>query len=299
MHDHHDHHRDYSDDKDVKNISIAFLLNLCFTAIEIIGGIWTNSIAILADSVHDLGDTLALGLAWFFQRLSKKGTSRKFSYGYKRFTILGALINSLILLIGSVFILTETIPRLIHPEESHSTGMIALAGLGIVVNGLAFFRVKSGQSLNERVVALHLLEDVLGWVAVLVGATIMHFTGWKIIDPILSIMIMVYIGLNVIKNLKKVIHIIMQGTPSEEEMTKLREYFESLEGVESYHDLHAWTLDGKYHVLTVHLVIPDSFKRENIIQLKQKVKADLVHHQIDHPTIEIEYNNEPCNLKDD
>ncbi len=180
----HIHHRGGS-----KNIRTAFFLNVTFTIIEIIGGIMTNSMAILSDAVHDLGDSLSLGMAWYFQGLSSKGRDKSFSYGYGRFSLLGALINVCVLLIGSILILWKTIPRLLAPEAVDTTGMMILAVIGVIFNGLAVYRMRGGKSLNERVVALHLMEDVLGWVAVLIGSIIMHFFDLPIIDPILSLLI--------------------------------------------------------------------------------------------------------------
>jgi len=176
-HIHHIHRRLHEEG----NISKAFFLNLSFTVVEIIGGLFTNSLAILSDALHDFGDSISLGLAWYFQRLSKKDRDQNFSYGYGRFSLLGALVNSVILTVGSVFILYKAIPGVLAPEEADSLGMIWLALLGVVVNTLAVATLKKGQSLNEKVVRLHLLEDVFGWVAVLIGAGVMNFTGFSLI----------------------------------------------------------------------------------------------------------------------
>ena len=190
VHPHHEHHHHgHHHHGDVKNLGIAFILNVCFTIIEIVGGILTNSVAILSDALHDLGDSLSLGLAWYFQRLSEKGRDRNFSYGYKRFSVLGALITSVVLVIGSVIIIYSAVSRLQHPQISNGLGMLGLAVLGILVNGAAVVRLKGSSSVNSRAVMLHLMEDVLGWVAVLIGSLFIYFFDWQIIDPILSLMI--------------------------------------------------------------------------------------------------------------
>ena len=194
---HHHHHHNGTE-----NIRVAFWLNLAFTIIEIIGGFLTNSLAILSDALHDLGDSLSLGLAWYFQNLSKKGRDRKFSYGYRRFSLLGAIINSIVLVVGSIFIITEAIPRVMDPQSTNATGMIGLAILGVLVNGAAVLKLKKGHTQNEKVAALHLLEDVLGWVAVLIGSIIIYFTNWFIIDPLLSLGIALFILFNVYKSIK-------------------------------------------------------------------------------------------------
>ena len=183
----HSHHHEHEHHHATDSIKVAFWLNLFFTIIEIVGGFYTNSIAIISDALHDLGDSFALGLAWYFQKLSQRGRDRKFSYGYGRFSTLAAMINSGLLLAGSIYVISVAIPRLIHPQETYATGMIWLAVVGLLVNGIAAYRLSSGSSLNERAARLHLLEDVLGWAAVLVGAVIIKLTGWTILDPILSL----------------------------------------------------------------------------------------------------------------
>jgi len=192
-----EHHHRHHPAGDTGNLKTAFFLNFAFTIIEIIGGILTNSVAILSDAIHDFGDSLSLGLAWYLQKLSKKGRNSTFTYGYKRFSLLGAIITSLVLVIGSVIILYEAIPRLFQPEPAHVPGMIGMAILGVIVNGAAVWRTRSGQSMNEQVVSWHLLEDVLGWMAVLLGAVLMYFFDAPIIDPLLSIGITLFILYNV------------------------------------------------------------------------------------------------------
>ena len=155
MNNKHSHHS-HANYQDVNNIKTAFWLNFSFTIIEIIGGILTNSVAILSDAVHDLGDSISLGLAWHFQKISKKGRNKKYTYGYRRYSIIGALITSIIILISSIFILQQAFSRFSNPEEVNPEGMIYIAILGIIVNGAAVLRLKKGHSLNERVVMLHL-----------------------------------------------------------------------------------------------------------------------------------------------
>lgn len=220
------------------NIRFAFFLNLGFTIIEIIGGLLTNSVAILSDALHDFGDSISLGLAWYFQKLSRKGSNARYTYGYKRFSLIGALANSLILVAGSLFILSETIPRLIHPQPANEKGMFVLAILGIAVNGLAVLRLKKGNSLNERVVSLHLLEDVLGWAAILVGSVLMFFFDWPFIDPLLSILISIYILVHVSQSIRESMRILLQATPESVDIRHIRERILLLPGISDVHDMH-------------------------------------------------------------
>ena len=288
----HEHHHE-----DVKNIKVAFFLNLFFTLFEIAGGFFTNSMAILSDAVHDLGDCLSLGMAWYFQKISRKRSDNSFSYGYKRFSLLGAIINSIVLTVGSIFILTEAIPRIFHPEKTQAAGMFFLAIVGVLVNGLAFFRLKKGSSLNEKVVSLHFLEDVLGWVAILVGAIIMYFFNVHLIDPVLSVGIAIFILFNVYKNIRQTLHIILQGIPVDIDVAELTEQLQQFKGIENVHDLHVWSVDGNYNVLTIHIVMANSLDIQEITELKVKIRNSLKIKGIQHATIEFETRDEQCDFE--
>ena len=194
------------------NLKVAFLLNLAFTIIEIIGGLWTNSIAILTDAVHDLGDTLSLGSAWYFDRISKRGRSDHNTYGYRRYSLLGGLITAAVLVGGLSVGLWQAFGRLFSPQPVNAQGMIILAVIGVAFNGVAVLRVRKGSSLTERVVSWHLLEDTLGWCAVLIGAGVMAIWDLPIIDPLLSIGISLFVLWNVMRTLRKFLGIFLQKT---------------------------------------------------------------------------------------
>ena len=292
-HNHHDHH-DHHNHSDVNNIQIAFLLNLFFTLIEIVGGFMTNSIAIISDAIHDLGDCLSLGLAWYFQKVAKRGSDTSYSYGYKRFSLLGAIINSVVLVTGSILILTVAIPRIIHPVAANTQGMFLLAIMGVIVNGAAVFRLKKGSSINEKVVSLHLLEDVLGWLAILIGSVVMHFFDVPVLDPIMSVGIACFVLYNVFKNMRHSLRIILQGIPDEVDMTDISEHLLHFGGVESVHDLHVWSVDGTYNVLTVHVVLNNSLDMEKLAELKAAIRDSLKEEGIQHATIEFETSDERC-----
>lgn len=288
------HHHDHSD---VKNIKVAFFLNLAFTILEIVGGFFTNSIAILSDAVHDLGDSLSLGLSWYFQKKAKQKSDTSFSYGYKRFSLLGAIINSIVLVVGSVFILSAAIPRIFHPQQTNVEGMFLLAIVGVLVNGAAVFRLRKGHSLNEKVVSLHLLEDVLGWVAILVGSIVMYFFEVPVLDPIMSIAIACFVLFNVYKNLSQSLHIILQGIPEEVNLKEITEMLQQFDTIESVHDLHIWTADGSYNVLTVHVVLKSELSMEKLAELKEVIRNVLNNIGIEHVTIEFEMANEHCTFE--
>lgn len=287
----HNHNHDSS-----KNIRAAFLLNLSFTIIEIIGGILTNSVAILSDAVHDLGDSLSLGLAWFLNNISQKEHTYKYTYGYRRYSLLSALINTTVLIIGSIFILWNAIPRLFSPEQPHVKGMIGFAIVGTLVNGLAAYKTKSGASLNEQVVSWHLLEDVLGWIAVLIVGIVMYFKEIPILDPILSIGITIYILINVYSNFKKVILLFLQTVPDDINIEEIIEKFHNIENVISTHHNHIWSLDSEHHVLSTHIKVDDNSTLKEIIDIKKQARNSLKDLGFEHITIEIELESEHCTL---
>lgn len=277
-----------------RNIRTAFFLNLGFTVFEIFGGLWTNSMAILADALHDLGDSFSLGLSWYLDKKSKKSGDEKYSFGYHRFSLLGAVINGIILTGGSLYILSEAIPRLLKPEHSNAKGMLLFAIIGIAVNGVAALRMKGGKTMNERMVSWHLLEDVLGWVAVLIVSIVLLFKDIHILDPILSMLIMLYVLYNVFRNLRQTFLIFMQGVPKGLNIAEIEEKIAALDKVRSVHHTQLWSLDGEKHVLTIHVVIEEVSVVREIICIKQDVKALLKGISISHATVEIEFADETC-----
>ncbi|WP_089356292.1 cation diffusion facilitator family transporter [Ekhidna lutea] len=287
---HSHHHHDHSEG----NIKVAFFLNLGFAIIELIGGLWTNSVAILSDALHDLGDSLTLGVSWYFAKVAKKDRNQKYSYGYKRFSVLGALINSIVLVTGSAFIIIEAIPRLFDPIQPNTQGMIYLAIGGVIVNGAAAFKLSKGSSLNEKAVYMHLLEDVLGWIAVLIGAIVMHFWDLPIIDPSLSVLIAIFILYNVFKNLRESFRIILQGTPSDINVKKIHATIKDIPKVLDVHDCHTWSLDGEYHILSIHIVIADDLPLSQLETIKTETKKRVSNLGISHTTIEFETKEEDC-----
>lgn len=281
------------------NIRTAFFLNLAFTLIEIFGGLWTNSMAILSDAIHDLGDSVSLGLAWYLENYSKRQGDRRYSYGYRRFSLLGALINTTILIVGSVFILSEAIPRLFSPEPTNAPGMVIFALIGIIINGLAVLRLRGTESMNARVVALHLLEDVFGWVAVLVVSILLIFTDYYILDPILSILFTLFILYNVVRNLRKTIALFLQAVPENLDIEEIEGELRTLDMVQSIHHTHIWSLDGVHHVLSTHVVLHEDVSKDDLLCIREEIKFKLRQYDLSHSTIEIEFGEEDCMMLTD
>lgn len=276
------------------NIRLAFFLNLAFTILEIIGGLLTNSVAIISDAIHDLGDSLSLGLAWFLENYAGRESDTKYSYGYRRFSLLGALINSSVLLVGSALILSRSVPRLFAPEPTDETGMLVLAVIGIVVNGIGMIRLRGDSSMNARVIGLHLLEDVLGWVAVLIVSIVLFFTDLYILDPLLSILITAWIVFNVVRNLRETLSVFLQRVPRDMDLADIIDRIRQVENVVDTHHTHIWSLDGEHHVLSTHIIVAPETTRQQVICVKGDIKTVLEEFHLDHLTLDIEYGDADC-----
>lgn len=284
-------HAHYSENS---NIALAFWLNFGFALIEIVGGILTNSVAIIADAIHDLGDSLAIGFAWIASKIAAKQPTEKYSYGYRRWSLLSALISGLILLVGSGWVLSEAIPRLWQPQLPHTGGMFVLAVLGIAVNGAAALRLRRGKTQNEKVLSWHLLEDVLGWIAVLLGAVLMYFTGWAWLDPLLCIGFTLFILFNVVKSLRQTLALFLQVTPDPALQQQISAQLVKLDFVKSIHHLHLWSLDGEQHVLTMHIDITTPPEPDRLLAYKKQIAAVLAPYHLSHTTVEFEISGEAC-----
>ena len=288
----HDHH--VGGAIDTRHIAIAFWLNFGFTILEVVGGLLTNSVAVLSDALHDMGDSLSLGLAWYFQKLSQKGIDDKYSYGYRRFSVLGAFINVVILTTGSVVILFFAVNRLLHPEEVEPVGMVIIAVLGIAVNGAAAFQLRGSENINAKVVSLHLLEDILGWVAVLIGSLVMIFVDAPWIDPVLSIAITLYILYHAIRNFLKCMAIFMQKVPPGINIEEVKTKLEEIPDLHQAHDIHVWSLDGRFKVMTLHAQVPPEKTLMELEQIKFLVHAEMRKLNIHHVTVEFKPIGAEC-----
>ena len=204
------------------------------------------------------------------------------------------MVNSIVLIIGSIWVLFEAIPKLSNPEMPVVEGMLGLAILGVAVNGYAVFKLKAGETLNEKVLTWHLLEDVLGWVAVLIVSIVLLFVELPILDPLLSIGFTLFILFNVFKNLKSTLVLFLQAAPDKETQERIKQSLIEFPEVNGIHHMHFWSLDGESHVLTAHLELSDNFDVKELIKLKQEVAAKLSSYHLSHTTIEFEFLNENC-----
>ena len=278
--------------KTERNILIAFLLNLLFSVFEFVGGIVTGSVAIVSDAVHDIGDAASIGISYFLEKKSKKQPNEIYTYGYGRLSVIGGVITTLILLVGSCFVVYNAVCKIITPTEIRYNGMILFAVVGVVVNFCAAYFTREGDSLNQKAVNLHMLEDVLGWAVVLVGAIVMRFTDFAIIDPLMSIAVAVFIFINAFKNLKEAIDLFLEKIPHGIDVQEIKEHLMELEGVRDVHHIHIWSVDGCHNYATMHIVT-------NIDPhtVKDAVREELRSHGIGHATLELEEEGEHCHEK--
>lgn len=276
--------------KTEKNILIAFILNLGFSIFEFFGGIFTNSVAIISDSVHDMGDAISIGLSYFLEKKSKRTPDNKYTYGYIRYSVLGGLITTLILMVGSILVIYGAITRIIHPVDINYSGMIIFAVFGVIINFMAAYFTSRGDSINQRSVNLHMLEDVLGWIVVLIGAIIMNFTDIKLIDPIMSIGVSLFILFHAFKNFKKVLDLFLEKTPSDVDVDEIKNKLLKISNVEDVHHIHVWSIDGYNNYATLHVVSNNS-------DIKTKIRSKLKDFNIKHVTIEVENKDEKCSDK--
>ena len=276
--------------KTEKNILIAFILNSLFSIFELTGGILTGSVAILSDALHDFGDSVSIGLSYFFERKSKKQPDNIYTYGYGRYSLLGSVITTLILIFGSVIVIFNAVDRIIHPTEINYNGMILFAVFGIIVNFTAALYTHGGKSLNQKAVNLHMLEDVLGWIVVLAGAVAMKFTDFALIDPIMSVGVAIFILLNAAKNLKEAFDLFLDKVPEGIDIEELKEHISRINGITDIHHLHVWSMNGQNNFATLHIVTNADFH-----ETKKQIRKELSNHGISHVTIETEREDELCN----
>lgn len=291
----HKHSHKHSHSESVSHIKLAFFLNLFFSIFELFGGIWTNSVSILSDAIHDIGDSLSIGISYILERISKKKSNNKYTYGYLRYSLIGALFTSIMLLIGAFIVLYKSIPLLSEPGPVNHDMMILFAVVGSVVNGIAAYKTSKSHNKNEKAISLHMLEDVLGWISVLIGSIVIKFTGLTIIDPILSIIIALYILYHVYENIKDVFYIFMDKVPSDININDIsKKILLKFSNIKDIHHIHVWSIDGVNNYMTAHILLNKSINESNIIQLKKELKNYLISLNIQHSTLEIEYPNEEC-----
>ncbi|MBR5442559.1 MAG: cation transporter [Clostridia bacterium] len=263
-------------------------MNLFFVVVEIFGGFFTNSFAILSDAVHDLGDCVAIGLAYVMEKLSKKAPDEKYTYGYRRYSLLSAIATSGLLVVSSAFVIYGAVMRLGEPQEVKGGAMLLVAVFGVVINGAAVVVTHRGTGANERAISLHMLEDVLGWVAVLIGSALIYAFRWYFVDGILSLCIAVFLIIHSVINIKDVFAILLEKTPKSFNLQAYREQLYSISGVQDVHHLHVWSLDGERVMATLHVRICEGADMTGYTRVKRAVEELSARSGISHLTVQID-----------
>ena len=269
------------------SIWLAFFLNLSFSVVEFIFGGIFNSSAVLADAVHDLGDALAIGLSACLETISNRQEDKRYTLGYKRFSLLGAMLTALILLTGSVMMLLENIPRLLSPQSVNYQGMLWLGVIAILINLLASLIVRKGRTKNEAILTLHFLEDILGWLAVILVAGVLYVTDWYFLDPLLSLLISSFILWKAIPRFWSTLKIFLDAVPEGIDTKQVKKDLEQLDHVASVNQLNLWTMDGLEKNAIVHVCLEEI---EHIEYCKESIRNLLKYYGFQNVTIEVDAN---------
>jgi cobalt-zinc-cadmium efflux system protein len=276
--------------KTERNILIAFALNLAFAIFEFVGGVFTNSVAIMSDAIHDIGDALSIGVSYWLEKKSKQRANNQYTYGYVRYSIIGGAFTTLVLMVSSCFVVYNAVSRLLSPEEINYNGMIVFAIIGVAVNAGAAITTSNGGSLNQRAVSLHMLEDVAGWIVVLVGAIIMRFTNIKMIDAMMSIVVATSVCVRAGKTFIKSIQLLSEkSTVSADNVAN---NVKLIDGVIDVHHIHVWDLNETERCATMHVLVS-----ANYAEIKKSIREKLREIGINHSTLELEGKWEVCREK--
>ena len=267
------------------SIWLAFFLNLSYAIVEFIAGGIFGSSAVLADSVHDLGDAMAIGISALLETISNREEDRQYTLGYKRFSLLGAMLTAVILMIGSVLVILENVTKIVHPQPVNENGILWLGIIAVAINVLASLVVRKGKTKNESILSLHFLEDTLGWLAVILMAIILRFTDWYILDPLLSLVISIFILSKAIPRFWSTLKIFLDAVPEGIETAKLEKELARLTNVKSVNQLSIWSMDGLENDAIVHLCIEDG---EQMMGAKEAVRQCLEERGVQNITIEVD-----------
>ena len=264
---------------------VAFFLNLSYAIVEFIAGGIFGSSAVLADSVHDLGDAIAIGISAFLETISNREEDRQYTLGYKRFSLLGALVTAVILITGSILVILENITKLFNPQPVDDEGVLWLGIIAVSINVLASLVVRKGKTKNESILSLHFLEDTLGWLAVILMAIILRFTDWYILDPLLSLVISIFILTKALPRFWSTLKIFLDAVPEGVETGDLEKDLETLTNVKSVNQLSIWSMDGLENNAIIHICIKDW---EKIMETKEAVRQFLEERGVQNITIEVD-----------
>ena len=264
---------------------LAFFLNLTYAIVEFIAGGVFGSSAVLADSVHDLGDAIAIGISAFLESISNREEDSHYTLGYKRFSLLGAMVTAVILMTGSVLVILENIAKIFHPQPVNDEGILWLGIIAVSINVLASLVVRKGKTKNESILSLHFLEDTLGWLAVILMAIILRFTDWYILDPLLSLAISFFILSKALPRFWSTLKIFLDAVPEGVDIQKIKTDLAELDHVASINQLNLWTMDGLEKNAIVHVCLKEM---EHMETCKESIRIFLKNCGFQNITIEVD-----------
>lgn len=264
---------------------VAFFLNLSYAIVEFIAGGIFGSSAVLADSVHDLGDAIAIGISAFLETISNREEDSHYTLGYKRFSLLGAMVTAVILMIGSVLVILENITKIAHPQPVNENGILWLGIIAVAINVLASLVVRKGKTKNESILSLHFLEDTLGWLAVILMAIVLRFTDWYILDPLLSLAISFFILSKALPRFWRTLKIFLDAVPEGVDIQKIKTDLAELDHVASINQLNLWTMDGLEKNAIVHVCLKEM---EHMETCKESIRIFLKDCGFQNITIEVD-----------
>lgn len=268
---------------------VAFFLNLTYAIVEFIAGGVFGSSAVLADSVHDLGDAISIGISAFLETISNREEDRQYTLGYKRFSLLGALVTAVILITGSILVILENTTKLFNPQPVNDEGILWLGMIAVTINVLASLVVRKGQTKNESILSLHFLEDTLGWLAVILMAIVLRFTDWYILDPLLSLVISIFILIKAIPRFWSTLKIFLDAVPEGVDIKQVMSDLEGLDNVASLNQLNLWTMDGLEKNAIVHVCLKEM---EHMETCKESIRIFLKDCGFQNITIEVDVDLE-------
>ncbi len=297
-HQHHCHnhndHKPHSPKHAHNRIGVALLLNFSFACLELIGGIVIGSSALVANSLHDFGDSASIVIAYVLEKLSKREADQRFSYGYRRLSLLSAIIMGVILIVGAVFMITHAAEKIFSPPEFNSDVLLYFAIAGIAINAFGARALHKGHSANEKIISWHFIEDLLAWSATLIAALCIKFLGWYVLDPILSIAISIFVLYRVISLSWNDLKVFLQGVPTSLQQEKILHILKHVPDIHHIHNLHIWSMDGEHHVVTMHVALKGNPTLQELEKVKSQIQTILSKIATIHLTVEFEAADADC-----
>lgn len=287
----HDHHHDHTQGANKKALTISLILIASFMIVEVIGGVLTNSLALLSDAGHMLSDAISLAVALAAFKMGEKAADSARTFGYRRFEILAAVFNGVTLIVIAVFIIAEAAGRFVNPPEVATTGMLIIAFLGLVINIVVAKILMSGDThdnLNMKGALLHVIGDLLGSVAAIVAALSIMFFGWGFMDPLASVIVAILIAVSGFRILRQSLNVLMEGVPENIDVDTIINTINNIEGVEDAHHLHVWSISSGMNALSVHVVVNGTLNVHETQKIIHRIEEQMKHENIEHVTVQVE-----------